>query len=84
MMTMKDSGVGGNVARNQYEVFFCIHRKGAVIVTADNPDAAADYVEKLPIEKLEEQVTEIEISTDQIEDALTGDIYEPTYEDDDE
>lgn len=77
MIKGKGLVVGGPVTKKPYEVYFCIHRKGALVVNAESPEEAAFFVENLPLKTLETQIAEVEVTTSQIEDILDEEMFFP-------
>lgn len=77
MIKGEGSAVGAHVTKKPYEVYFCIHNKGAVLVDAESPEEAAFIVEQLPLKTLETQIAEIEVTTSQIEDVLGNSMFYP-------
>lgn len=77
MIKGKGFTTGGCVTKKPYEVYFCIHKKGALVVNAESPEEAAFFVEMLPMKTLETQIAEQEVTMSQIEDILADEMFYP-------
>lgn len=77
MIKGEGSVAGDHVTTKPYEVYFCIHSKGAVMVDAESPEEAAFFVENLPLKTLETQIAEVMVTTSQIEDVLVSQMFYP-------